>query len=149
LHKLFVLSIASPMQIGVYENDVLVKTVTLGGQASTQLPPVLDSLLKQYEIESIIYVHSPGSFMSLKIAYVTLKTIELIQNIPLYAVDGFVCNGNKPIKAIGKIYFVKEDGTITTKKYQDAVKQEFFLPHRIDGMAVSAQTAPKYEISAV
>ncbi len=137
------------MQIGVYKDDVLVQTVVLNDRASTQLPPVLQELLAEYTVSQIVYVNSPGSFMALKIAYVTLKTIELLRGIKLKAVDGFACNDNSPIRAIGKIYFVKEDGTITTKKYQDAVKQEFFLPQRIDSLNISAQTAPKYEIPAV
>lgn len=137
------------MQIGVYEDDVLIHTVVLNDRASTQLPPVLQKLLHRYRVSEIIYVNSPGSFMALKIAYVTLKTIELLRGIKLKAVDGFACNDNRPIKAIGKIYFVKEDGTITTKKYQDAVKQEFSLPPRLDRLHLSGQSAPKYEIPAL
>ena len=137
------------MQIGVYCQNQLIHSVELNDRASTQLPLVLRRLLNEYDFDEMVYVNSPGSFMALKIAYVTLQTLHILKNIPLKAVDGFVCNNNKPIKAIGKIYFVKEDGTITTKKFQDAVKQEFVLPVSLNGLKLHEDTAPKYEIAAV
>ena len=149
MHKLLVISIASPMLLGVYKDDSLVASFTLDDVASKQLPIMLEKLLDRYSFSEFIYVNSPGSFMALKIAYVSLKTISLIKNIPLKAVDGFAFNGNSPIKAIGKLYFIKEDGTITTVKKQDALKQEFFLPKSLKGLEVSDRSTPKYEIPAV
>jgi len=149
LHKLLIISIASPLLAGVYKDDTLFKTYTIEGVASKNLPLMLQTILSEFDIKQFIYVNSPGSFMALKITYVTLKTISLIQNIPLFAVDGFAFNENRPIKAIGKLYFIKEDGTITTKKYNDTIKQEYSLPQKISHLSLSVDAQPKYEIPAV
>lgn len=149
MHKLLILSIASPLIAGVYKDDVLIKKYEVDGIASKELPLVLQEILTEFDIKQCIYVNSPGSFMALKITFVTLQTISLIQNIPLFAVDGFAFNENRPIKAIGKLYFIKEDGTITTKKFNDTIKQEYSLPQNISHLALSTDVQPKYEIPAV
>ena len=137
------------MLLGVYKDDLLIQTITLNDVASKALPIKLKQILAEYDIKQIIYVNSPGSFMAIKVSYVTLKTIALLKDIPLAAVDGFSFNQNKPIKAIGKLYFIKEDGTITTKKFEKAVDEEYHLPETIAKLQVSFDNTPKYEIPAV
>ena len=53
-----------------------------------------------YNINSFIYTSSPGSFLSIKLTYLFLRTIHLIENISIKSVDGFYFNGNNPIKGI-------------------------------------------------
>ncbi len=149
MHKLLLVSIASPLIAGVYKDGILLEVHELEGKASTDLPLLLRRLMERFRFEEFIYVNTPGSFMAIKIAYVTLKTLSIIKKIPLKALDGFQLNGNKPIKAIGKLYFIKEDGKIATKKFQDHMQQRFTLPERLDTLTTSDDNAPEYEIPAV
>jgi tRNA A37 threonylcarbamoyladenosine modification protein TsaB len=137
------------MLLGVYKDDVLVQSVVLERVASKELPTALKRLFDQYDFSEFIYVNTPGSFMAIKITYVTLKTFSLLMDIPLKAVEGFAFNDNRPIKAIGLLHFVKENGTITTKKFDKAVKQEYSLPQSIHSLQTYANNTPEYEIPAV
>ncbi len=51
--------------------------------------------------------------MGIKVTYLFLKTLSIVKNIPLLAIDGFFFNENHPIKAVGKLYFVKNSNTIS------------------------------------
>lgn len=149
MYKLLIVSIASPMLLGVYKDDALIQTITLNDVASKELPLALKKLLQQYNFKEFIYVNTPGSFMAIKITYVTLKTFSLLKQIPLKAAEAFSFNENRPIKAIGKLYFIKENGTITTKKYNEVLKQEYSLPQCLKTLNVSENNTPQYEIPAV
>lgn len=144
-----IISIASPMVLGVYKEGMLEQSITLEGVASKALPTTLKHLFNRYNFDEFIYVNTPGSFMAIKITYVTLKTFSLIMDIPLKAVEGFAFNDNRPIKAIGLLHFVKENGTITTKKFDEAVKQEYSLPKSIRSLQTYENNTPAYEIPAV
>ncbi|MGM0622785.1 MAG: hypothetical protein ACQESH_02075 [Campylobacterota bacterium] len=149
MHKLLVISIASPLLVGVYKDDILIESFSIAGKVSKEFPLILQELLARYAFGAFVYVNSPGSFMAIKVLYVTLKSVSLLKSIPLYAVDGFAFNQNRPIKAIGKLYFIKEDGTIATKKYDKAVLQEYTLPQNLKDLEQSSENIPKYEIPAV
>jgi len=116
-YSLLIISIASPLLIGVYENDLLIKTISSEKKTSEILLPVMMECLEAYDISKIIYTRGPGSYMAIKLTYIMLKTIEITRNIPCFGCSGFTLNGNQPIKAIGNLYFIKEKETIITKKY--------------------------------
>ena len=75
--EVLVITISNPLLIGIYENKQLIKEHKLDGKTSDLLPSLFDQLLKDYNINKIIYVNSPGSFMSIKVAYIFLKTISI------------------------------------------------------------------------
>jgi len=83
------------------------------------------------------------------VTYIFLKSISILKNIPLYAIDAFYFNKNAPIKAIGKLYFVKVSSKIETKKVDDILVSTFQLPDRLDYDEFSEISTPLYSIGAV
>ncbi len=139
--------ISNPLLIGVYENGKLIEKIQTQGMTSDVLPSVFDTLLQKYEINSIIYSKGPGSYMSIKLAFVFFKTLEIVKNIKLLAADGFYFNKNRPIKAVGNSYFVKKEGIITLKK--DEKEGEFYLPEKLKLKDFDEDNEPLYILKAV
>ncbi len=113
------------------------------------LPGIIEKILKEYSVKTLYFARGPGSFMSIKITYIFLKTLSIVKNVKLKAADGFNFNGSKPIKAVGNLYFIKEDGVIKTKK-MDIVKDERYeLPKKLDYKIFSEDNEPLYILPAV
>ena len=66
--SVLVISIANPLLIGIYHENLLVKTFSCEGKTSDVLPVIFQEIDESYEIEKIYYVNGPGSYMSIKIA---------------------------------------------------------------------------------
>lgn len=64
--------------IGIYQDDKLIKTYKSEEKAS-DLPKILDELLKEYDFTSLIYANGPGSYMGIKISYVSLSTLSIVK----------------------------------------------------------------------
>jgi len=143
------ITLSSPIMIGVYENNKLVESMQSDKKSSDILPTLYKELDKKYNIKKLFYANGPGSFMAIKIAYIFLKSISVLKNIPLYATDAFYFNKNAPIKAIGKLYFVKVSSKIETKKVDDILVSTFQLPDRLDYDEFSEISTPLYSIGAV
>jgi len=139
--------ISKPVLIGVYENSKLIQTIQKDGMTSDVLPEIFEELLNKYDINSISYSKGPGSFMSIKLAYVFFKTLCIAKNIKLFAQDGFYFNKNEPIKAVGNSCFVKKEGIITLKN--DETPGGFALPERLDLNEMSKDIEPLYILKAV
>ena len=88
----FVVSIAKPLMVGVYEDDKLVRIYTKDGKTSDSLPSIFEEILDRYEIDELYYVNRPGSFMAIKVAYVFLKSFAIVKGIGFFACDGFFSN---------------------------------------------------------
>ena len=148
--EILVITISNPLLIGVYENKKLIKEHKLDGKTSDLLPSLFEQLLKDYNINKIIYVNSPGSFMAIKVAYIFLKTISITKNIELNACDGFEFNQNSPIKALGKKYFVKDENKIKVDFLEkDCIIHDFNLPMSIEKYNFNEETLPIYNLPAV
>jgi hypothetical protein len=87
--------------------------------------------------------------MAIKVAYVFLKSLSILKDIPLYARDAFYFNENQPIKAIGKLCFVKIASKIETKKFQTVPEVKFHLPEELDYNEFTTNVTPLYKIGAV
>lgn len=87
--------------------------------------------------------------MAIKLTYIMLRTIEMIRKIPFDGVSAFALNGGKPIKAMGNLYFTKEKETIMTKKFDESVKQEFWLPDDLSALSLDKENKPCYILPAV
>ena len=146
---LLVNSIASPLQIGVYEQGILVEEHTSDKKTSEILLPLITELIETHDVDRIIYARGPGSYMAIKLTYITLKTIEIVRDIPCVGCSGFALNGGQPIKAIGNLYFIKEKETIITKKFEEPVNANFALPHSIHDLAIDEESTPEYLLPAV
>jgi tRNA A37 threonylcarbamoyladenosine modification protein TsaB len=153
MHKkkvdIVVIALSTPVKIGVYENNNLLDEIISEEKSSEFLPVVFKELLENYNINSITYTNTPGSFMSIKVAYIFLKSFCILNDIELLGVEGFYFNQNKPIKAIGKLYFVKIQDKIETKKFDEVLDVEFKLPKTIDKNKFNKDNKPIYVIGAV
>ena len=148
--EILVITISNPLLIGIYEDKKLIKEYKLDGKTSDLLPNLFEKLLKEYEINRIIYVNSPGSFMAIKIAYIFLKTISISKNIELVASEGFSFNENSPIKALGKKYFIKDENKIKVDFLEkDCIIRDFKLPMCIEKYNFNKETLPIYNLPAV
>ena len=152
MHKsvdILLVALSSPIQIGIYENQKLIDTIVSDEKSSDVLPLIFEKLLKNYNIKALYYANGPGSFMAIKVAYVFLKSLSIMKNIPLFATDAFKFNNNSPIKAIGKLCFVKISSEIKTQKLETVPESSFTLPDVLDYNEFSTTSSPLYSIGAV
>lgn len=142
-------ALSSPILVGIYENKKLIKTIKSEEKSSEVLPKIYDEIFKTYEVKNLFYANGPGSFMAIKIAYILLKSFSVLKNIPLFATDAFYFNKNQPIKAIGKLYFVRISSEIKTQKLEIAPNMEFKLQDVLDYNEFNTAVTPLYGIGAV
>jgi len=142
-------ALSSPIQIGVYEDNKLINTIVSHDKSSDVLPSIYKSIFKKYNVGKLFYANGPGSFMAIKVAYIFLKSMSILKKIPLFATDAFYFNNNQPIKAIGKLCFVKIASEIKTQKLETVPVAEFTLPDVLDYNEFSKTTTPLYSIGAV
>lgn len=151
-YNMLIISIAHPILVGVYKDDLLIESISREGRTSDVLPSLFDELISKYNIINIFYVNGPGSYMSIKIAYIFLKTISIVNKINLFAVSGFDFNNNSPIKALGKKYFFRhnklDNDNITVEFLNNSFIQEFILPEKFMNIKYSEDTLPKYNLPA-
>ncbi|PLY09581.1 MAG: hypothetical protein C0626_11500 [Arcobacter sp.] len=147
---ILVISISSPIKIGIYKDNILIDNIEKEGMTSDILPIIFKELLGKYEIKTITYVNTPGSYMAIKVAYVFLKTLCIVKNIKLNAASGFLFNENSPIKALGKKYFFnKNDKVIIDFLEEKSIISDFKLPKSLDKTKFSSETLPIYNLPAV
>ncbi len=126
----------------------MVEKKSYNALASDILLPVVLELLER-GVERFIYTSGPGSHMATKICYTLLKSVEVLKGVPFFAISGFALNGNEPIKALGKLYFIKEKENIITKKFQEPLKSNFFMPDSLESLELLESNEPDYHIAAV
>jgi tRNA A37 threonylcarbamoyladenosine modification protein TsaB len=151
-YELFVISIANPILIGLYQNGKLVKTLEQEGKTSDVLPLLIHGLLKEIVLSKLYYVNGPGSYMAIKIAYIFLKTLSITLDIELKAYSGFELNNNSPIKALGKTYFHndKVNSLITLKPLdKNTILEDFKLADYLGNLSIQKDTLPNYQLPAV
>ncbi|ECZ2995943.1 tRNA threonylcarbamoyladenosine biosynthesis protein TsaB [Campylobacter coli] len=132
--------------IGIYQDDKLIKTYKSEEKASEFLPKILDELLKEYDFTSLIYANGPGSYMGIKISYVSLRTLSIVKNIPLFAISAFELNNNQPIAAHKNMCFVKKEDEIIL---EENTAGEFFLPPNLSKLNKKDDNLPFYFLSAI
>ncbi len=147
--EILVISIATPIQIGVYKEGRLQELISKEGMTSDILPILFKDILSRYDISKLLYVNGPGSYMAIKVAYIFLKSLSISKNIPLLACDGFAFNENSPIKALGKKYFIKKDGNISIEFIDEKDLKDFKLPKILDNSLFSEESLPSYNLPAV
>ena len=143
------ITLSSPIQIGIYEENRLIETIISQEKSSDILPKLYSDISNKYNIKGFFYANGPGSFMAIKIAYIFLKSMSILKNIPLFATDAFYFNKNEPIKAIGKLFFVKISSEIKTQKLEIVPEVNFKLPDVLDYSEFSTTATPLYGIGAV
>jgi len=148
-YELLVISISTPLLIGVYRDKELIETISSEQKTSEILLPLLVRSMQRYDLERIIYTRGPGSYMAIKLTYITLKTIEILRGIKCLGCSAFALNNGAPIKAMGNLYFAKEKETIITKKIEQPVNAEFTLPQSIHDLPLDEASTPEYVLPAV
>ena len=152
LFKVLVIPISTPILVGVYNsNNVLIEKFSQDGKTSDILPDIFKAIFEKYDLETIYYVNGPGSYMSIKVAYIFLKTLSISKDLVFKSASGFHFNQNSPIKALGKKYFFNSnDDTITLDflKPNEQLK-EFLLPDKIDTNIFNQNSLPNYNLPAI
>ena len=138
-----------PIQVGIYSAESCIDRYEIDGQTSAVLLQQMEKILEQYSVSRIIYVNGPGSYMAIKLTYIMLQTIKLIRGIEFEGCSAFELNGGKPVRAMGSLYFIKEKETIITKKFDEKVKQEFWLPDDLSTIVLDTDNKPHYALPAV
>jgi len=146
---LVVIALSSPLLVGIYQDGRLIRKIQTSQKTSEALPKIFANILATYDVARIYFAKGPGSFMSIKLVYIFLKTLQIAKNIQLLGCEAFAFNDNAPIKAFGNLYFVKENGKIVTKKFDVPPKSEFHLPKRLEGLECSDDISPLYVLPAV
>ncbi len=147
--EVVLVTISTPIKIGIYEKGRLIEAIESNEKTSEYLPKIYKELSQKYDIKSIVFARGPGSFMSIKLVYIFLKTLQITKDLELKACDAFVFSKNNPIKAVGNLYFVKENGKITVKKLDKKIKTEFYLPKNLNDIEFSEELEPLYILPAV
>jgi len=144
-----IISISSPLLIGVYRDDTLIESISSNEKTSEVLLKILTELSVKYNYRKLLYTNGPGSYMAIKLTYITLRSLEILKGISFKGCNAFDLNANKPIKAMGKLYFIKENNTIITKKFDEAVEQRFELPSLLSDVTILNDNRPLYILPAV
>lgn len=148
--RFVLLSVYSPFVIGIYKGDKLVKKIEAEGKASDVLPVMIEKALSEFAPEEIYYTNGPGNHMSLKIAFVCVKSLCIIKKIPLFGVSPFVFNEGSPIKAFGNSYFVPKKDKIEIEVLDGSVLSvPAVLPHSIDFESIKGCDEPLFLLPAV
>ena len=148
-YKILIVSIASPLLIGVYRDNELIDSIQSEQKTSEILLKILNELLIKYNCKHIVYTSGPGSYMAIKLTYITLRSLEILKGISFTACEAFALNENNPIKAMGKLYFIKEKETIITKKFDEVLEQRFSLPSMLSEVTILENNKPLYILPAV
>jgi len=147
---LVVVALRTPIKVGIYRHGELIETLRSPQKTSEALPQIFQKIMQNYRIRRVFFPRGPGSFMAIKLVYIFLKTLQIASGIELYGCDAFVFNQGRPIKAVGNLYFVKENGKIVTKKMDETEEGEFELPQKIAQLPCSKeQISPLYVLPAL
>ena len=133
----------------MYKDDCLIEKIESNQKTSEVLLKILTELSEKYNYSELLYTNGPGSYMAIKLTYITLRSLEILKGITFTGCNAFDLNANKPIKAMGKLYFIKENNTIITKKFDEAVEQRFELPSMLSEVTVLNDNKPLYILPAV
>ncbi len=149
MHSVLVVALSLPIKIGIYKEQQLIRSYELHEHTSEALPLFFKTLLHEYEVSRLLYANGPGSFMAIKVTYLFLQTLSIVKNIPFMATDAFYFNESRPIKALGKLCFVKIADTITTEVFDEVPTHTFELPQELILEDFNSDTLPHYAIAAV
>jgi tRNA A37 threonylcarbamoyladenosine modification protein TsaB len=133
----------------VYKDNKLIKSYVKDEQTSEILPIIFKNIMEKFTLDKLFFARGPGSFMAIKVTYIFLRTLSIAKNLKLFATDGFYFNQNNPIKAMGKLYFVKKENKIETKVFNDTKIVEFNLPKELHVEDFTQKVEPLYILPAV
>ena len=142
--ELLILSLGTPLLLGVYVNGELREEKRLEGKAGDLLPPAVEELDGRYRWKRILFARGPGSFMAVKIGYLFARTFAVARDLELAGTDAFAFNGGAPIKATGKMHYVKEGEAIRMAALESAATAPFLLPQTLYDLPFDQPPTPLY-----
>lgn len=132
--------------VGLYDNNVLIKTLQSDKKTSDGLIEILEPIINKFNIQRVIYTNSPGSFMGLKVSYIILKTLCMVKGYQFLSVSGFLLNSNMPIRANKNLSFVRNGEDIILQKVDPV---DLKMPDSLSDLKLSIDTLPQYIIKAI
>lgn len=149
--SILIISISNPIKVGVYENENLIDMKESKLKTSEILLNIIMKFFDEYKnIETIYYTNGPGSYMSIKLTYIILRTFEILKNIKFYGYNSFGLNKNQPIKSVGNFYFIQdESGKISMQNFNEEIKQVFFMPTNLNSKFFLLENTPLYILPSV
>ncbi|HHC11338.1 MAG TPA: hypothetical protein ENK79_01730, partial [Campylobacterales bacterium] len=63
-YSVVIISISSPLLIGVYRDNLLIETIEKNEKTSDILLQVLMNIYSRYNYKKLIYTNGPGSYMA-------------------------------------------------------------------------------------
>ncbi len=149
-YDIVVLSIATPLQVGVYSDNKLIDKLSKDGLTSDVLPVLFGEILAKYSINTIRYINGPGSYMAIKVCYIFLTTLCIIKNFKLLSCSGFEFNQNSGIKAINDRYFYNIGDDIVLEKLRQTDEiYPFALPNSLEHIKSSTDTKPNFVLPVI
>lgn len=146
-HSIVLYSTTSPFLAGVYKRGVKIEEFKSLDKTSSAITSFFSDILERFEIDAIYFAKGPGSFMSIKITYIFLKTLSIAKGIKLGATDSFYFSSNGYLRASKNSYFLKKEGTITLTK--EGQEPTIFLPKILDEGVFSDDCEPFYYLPPV
>ena len=150
-YNILIISISTPIRVGIYQDNILIDMKESSLKTSEILLNIIIKFFNEYKhISSIYYTNGPGSYMSIKLTYIILKTIQILKNIEFFGYNSFGLNRNKPIKGVGNLYFIEdENSNIITKEFNEKIEQFFFMPTKLDSKYFLLDNTPLYILPSV
>ncbi len=149
-YNLLVFSTSKPLKIGVYDKQRFLESFQMEGQLSDCLLPLFVKVCDKYpKIQTLFFINGPGSFMALKLVYIFAKTLAMNKGVEILAASGFDFNGNSPIRAYGKSYFVRKNGEIFLENFEELREEaEYTFPQILNSDYFSHSIKPLYLLPA-
>ncbi len=149
-HKVVVLSISTPLLVGIYVDDILIDSYSKDGLTSDLLPEIFEDIMARYHIDTVLYISGPGSYMAIKVCYIFLTTLSIIKDFELLSCSGFEFNRSSAIKAINDRYFYKIGDDIVLKKLEQTDEiYPFALPNSLEHIKSSTDTKPNFVLPVI
>lgn len=139
-----VISLDTPLLVGVYKDDILFHELSSCDHVSESLVKIIKDLSNRFLIQKIFYANGPGSFMGLKITYIILKTFSIIKKCDFYAVSGFEFSDK--IRANKNFSFVLKQDDIVLEEIASSKPK---LPKSLKTLNILQDTAPNYILDVI
>lgn len=156
-YDLLLISVDSPIMLGIYRDKNLLQSFAKDGKFSDTLPNLFSEIFRDMgEDFDIYYANGPGNFSAIKLTHIFLQSLVIARNnvnqkhkIRLFCADSFHFSKSEFINAYSKIHFCKKDGEIHTTTLESKWQNSFALPQKLDLQIFSDKCEPLYILPAV